>query len=328
MKFVFPMLIICRRAIGTGLLFLVAVVLTSACLMACSSRSEASPFETDERNAARLMRGLPPGGVVYTFAEIEKVMRRPAMRQEVEQGFEELSEKSRGLIGSGLLAEGDVKSLAFAIASDGTSGATILSGDFEGLQKALREVPSLAESSSRFDPPRSIDPYRGLELIVFPWHHDLFIAVPDSETLLLADSVGLLNEVIDRHLDGGDLHPRLTGLLGNVKRVDFLVAFVLGAGPAGQGEDSSPPAPVFLAHAGHLNEGGTSTVYAYLEFAEDGHAEEALELQSSRPDLGDLFFGYKRDTVTPTGDLWREGRALIARAVVPDEAVADLFLTN
>ena len=322
------MLTICRTAIGTGLLFLVAVVLTSACLIACSSRSEASPFETDERNAARLMRGLPPGGVVYTFAEIEKVMRRPAMRQEVEQGFEELSERSRGLIGSSLLAEGDVKSLAFAIASDGTSGATILSGDFEGLQKALREVPFLDESSSRFDPPRSIDPYRGLELIVFPWHDDLFIAVPDSETLLLADSVGLLNDVIDRHLDGGELNPRLTSLLGNVERVDFLVALVVDAGPAGQGDDSSPPAPVFLAHAGNLNEGGTSTVYAYLEFAEDGHAEEALELQSSRPDLGDLFFGYKRDTVTPTGDLWREGRALIARAVVPDEAVADLFLTN
>ena len=86
--------------------------------------------------------------------------------------------------------------------------------------------------------------------------------------------MGLLNEVIDRHLDGGDLHPRLTGLLGNVERIDFLVAFVLGAVPAGQGEDSSPPSPVFLAHAGHLNEGGTSTVYAYLEFAEDGHAEK------------------------------------------------------
>ena len=322
------MLTICRTAIGTGLLFLVAVVLTSACLMACSSRSETSPYETDESNAARLMRGLPSKGIFFAFAEIEKVMRRPAMRQEVEWGFEDLSERSRGLIGNDLLADGHVKSLAFAIASDGTSGATIMSGDFEGLQKAFQETVSVAEANSTLSSPREVDPYRGLEVFVFPCHHDLFIAVPDSKTVLLADREWLLNEAIDRHLDGGDLHPHFADMFNRVERVDFLVAFALGAQVFGQDDTSSPPLPVFQALAGHLNEGGTSTVYAYLEFAEDGHAEEALELQSSRPDLGDLFFGYKRDTVTPTGDLWREGRALIARAVVPDESVADLFLTN
>ena len=250
------------------------------------------------------------------------------MRQEVEWGFEDLSERSRGLIGLNMLANENIKSFVFAVSGDEIDTTTIMSGDFEGLPEALRETVSVAEANSTLSSPREVDPYRGLEVFVFPCHHDLFIAVPDSKTLLLADNEWLLSEAIDRHLDGGELHPYFADMFNRVETVDFLVAIAPNAQMFDLDDTSSPPSPVFLAHAGHLNEGGTSTVYAYLEFAEDGHAEEALELQSSRPDLGDLFFGYKRDTVTPTGNLWREGRALIARAVVPDEAVADLFLTN
>ena len=321
------MLTLCRKAIGTGL-FLVTVVLTSAALMACSSESEALPDETGESNAARLLRGIPSKGIFFAFAEIEKVMRRPAMRQEVEWGFEDLSERSRGLIGLNMLANGNIKSFVFAVSGDEIDTTTIMSGDFEGLPEALRETVSVAEANSTLSSPREVDPYRGLEVFVFPCHHDLFIAVPDSKTLLLADNEWLLSEAIDRHLDGGELHPYFADMFNRVETVDFLVAIAPNAQIFDLDDTSSPPLPVFQAYTGHLNEGGTSTVFAYREYAEDGQAEEALELQSSRPDLGGLFFSYKRDTVIPSGELWRDGRALIARAVVPDEDVADLFLAD
>ena len=65
-----------------------------------------------------------------------------------------------------------------------------------------------------------------------------------------------------------------------------------------------------------------------MEFAEDDYAEAAIGLLSKQPDLRDLFFGYKRDTVRPMGDIWQDGKAVIAKAVVPDKDVSDLFLPN
>ena len=167
-----------------------------------------------------------------------------------------------------------------------------------------------------------------MELFVFPWYNDLFIAVPDSNTLLLAETPELLKEIIDRHVDGGELDASLAALFSHTDRVDFLVAFRLETEGAGQADGSSPAAPTFYAHAGFLNEGETSTVYAYMEFQEESHAAEAVSFVSKQPDLRDLFFGYNSDTVKPVGELWQDGRVLIAKAVVPDKDVSDLFLTD
>ena len=167
-----------------------------------------------------------------------------------------------------------------------------------------------------------------MKLFVFPRYDDLFIAVPDSDTLLLAECPELLKEIIDRHLDGGELDESLAGLLSHTDRIDFLVGFSLETEGAGQGDGSSLAPSTFYAHAGFLNEGETSTVYAYLEFEEEAHAEEAISFVSEQPDLDDLFFRYNSDTVKPVGELWQDGRAVIAKAVVSDKDVSDLFLTN
>ena len=65
-----------------------------------------------------------------------------------------------------------------------------------------------------------------------------------------------------------------------------------------------------------------------MEFAEDAYAEGAVHFLSKQPDLSNLFFRYNRDTVIPVGELWRDGRAVIAKVVVPDEDVSDLLLTD
>ena len=272
---------------------------------------------------AGLLSGLPADSLQFIFVEADLVLQRPAMREEVKHGFEILAGRTFGVISAELLAAAGIKSAAFGTTAKYIAAA-IVSGSFEGFLEVLREAPSLAETDGRFDPPGVLDPHRGVELFVFPWYDDLFIAVPDSDTLLLAESPELLKEIIDRHLDGGELDASLEGLLSHTDRVDFLVAFSLEA----EGDGSSPPPPTFYAHAGFLNEGETSTVYAYMEFAEDAHAEEAIGFVSEQPDLSDLFFGYNSDTVKPVGELWQDGRAIIAKAVVPDKDVSDLFLTD
>ena len=315
-----------RGAAWIGLLCLMAAALMPACYVDDAKPCPDPPGESVANNPARILSRLPTNSSHFVFAEIELVLQRSAMRQEVEDGFDELSKRTYGLIGSELLVSAEIESVAFAT-NDESASATILVGNFEGFSEGLRKAPSLAETNSRFDPPGVIDPYRGLELFVFPWYDDLFIAIPDSDTLLLADSPKLLREAIDRQLDGGDLHVSLAALLSHIDRVDFLVAFTLETASAGH-DDGSSPLPTFLAHAGFLNEDEASTVYAYMEFAEASDAEQIIDSMSGQPDLSDLFFGYKRDTVKPTGELWRDGRAVIAKAVVPDKDVSDLFLTD
>ena len=141
-----------------------------------------------------LLNCLPADCSHFAFAGIEVLLQRSAMRGEVESGFDELFNRTRGLIGSDLLASAGIKSVAFATTNNENASVTVLLGNFEELSEALREAPSLADTNSRFDPPRFIDPHRDVELFVFPWHDDLFIAIPDSETLLLADSPDLLRE--------------------------------------------------------------------------------------------------------------------------------------
>ena len=302
-------------------------ILTPVLAASPSPVYDADGEESEADHPAGLLSGLPSDSFHFIFVEADLVLQRPAMREEVEHGFEILAGRTFGVIGAELLAAADIKSAAFGIT--GAAGAAIvLLGSFETFLGVLREAPSLAETNSRFDPPGLLDPHRDVEMFVFPWYDDLFIAVPDSDTLLLAESPELLKEIIDRHLDGGELDASLVGLLSHTDRVDFLVAFRLETEGAGQGDGSSPAPPTFYAHAGFLNEGGTSTVYAYMEFAEDTHAEEAINFVSEQPDLSDLFFRYNRDTVKPVGDLWQDGRAVIAKAVVPDKDVSDLFLTD
>ena len=317
-----------RSAAGIGLPCLMAAALMTGCDTDGAKPNPGPSDQSGANNPARLLSRLPTDSSHFVFAEIELVLRRSAMRQEVEDGFDELSKRTYGLLGSELLVSAEIESVAFATTNNEGASATILVGNFEGFPEVLRKAPSLVDTSSRFDPPGVIDPHRGLELFVFPSYDDLFMAIPDSDTLLLADSPELLRETIDRHLDGGDLNASLAALLGHAARVDFLVAFNLGSESASQGGGSSPPPPTFFAHAGFLNEGETSTVYAYLEFPEADDAQQAMDSMSGQPDLSDLFFGYKRDTVEPTGELWQDGRAVIARAVVPDKDVSDLFLTD
>ena len=273
-----------------------------------------------------LLSLLPMDSAQFIFVEAGLVLQRPALREEVEHGIEILDQRTAGVLSIELLALAGIKSAAFGI-TDEYLGAAILLGDFEPFPGLLQQAPSLADTDSRFDPPGPLGPHRGVELYIFPWYDDLFVAVPDSGTLLLAQSAGLLKEIIDRYLDGGELSESLAGLLSRIGPIDFLIARRIETGNANQ--DGQPmPVPSFHAHAGFLNEGETCTIYAYMEFDEFAQAEQARDWLAQQEDLSGLFFGYNRDTGKPVGEVRQDGRAIIAEAVVPDKDVPDLFSGN
>ena len=319
-----PMLGTCGRVSWIGVVCLITIVLMAACNAGGAEPSEGS---SEESNAATLLSGLPADSAQFAFAEVDLILQRPCMGEEVEYSFDELRKRSRGLIDTDFLVDAAIKSIAAGI-NDENESATILLGNFNGFLEALRESHSLVDDRGRFDPPGTIDPHRGLELFVFPYYWDLYVALPDSDTLLLADSPELLRELIDRHIDGGELNEHLAGLFTHVERVDFLFARTWDATDASPNEGSSRTPPNIYAHAGFLNEDETSTVYAYAEHTEEAIAKEFFDRQSKEPNLSNMFFGYKSDTVIPVGELWKDGRAIIAKAVVPDKDVSDLFLTN
>ena len=116
----------CRSAAWIGLLWLVASALMSACDIDGGKPGPSPSGESVANNPALLLSRLPPDSSLFVFAEIEMLLRRPVMRQEVEYGFDELSKRTYGLIGSELLASEKIESLAYAMTNDENASATIL----------------------------------------------------------------------------------------------------------------------------------------------------------------------------------------------------------
>ena len=290
------------------------MVLTLAAFLACGNGPET---DTSTGHSAGLLSGLPASNEQVYFAKVDPALLRPGLGEVIEDAFENLTTRTRGVLSKELLASADIKSAVVGVTTEGL-GVAILLGDFQGLQDVLQQAPSLATNYRDFEPPRALGPHRGVEVFVIPWYDDSFVAVPDSETLLLAESETLLQEMIDRRLDGAELSEPLARLLSHIESIDILVS--QHGGSAGK--------PAFRAHAASLNEGDVSPIYAYMEFDDLPQADQARERLAGAADLSGVFWGYNDDTVKPVGTVRQEGRAVIVEAVAPDKDVPDLFFSN
>ena len=101
--------------------------------------------------------------------------------------------------------------------------------------------------------------------------------------------------------------------------IDFLVAQFLEAENSVQGL----PGSIFAAGAGRMNDGDTSTLHLYWEFASPAQAQEAESLMA-----GQHLNGYNSGEDHPITDVRRDGTTVTALAVVPDIDVGGLLLGN
>ena len=129
----------------------------------------------------------------------------------------------------------------------------------------------------------------------------------------------LLEEMIDRRLDGAELDESLARLLMHTGPIDFLVAQFPETGNSVIGL----PGSIFAAGAGRMNEGDTSTLHLYWEFANPAQAQQA-ESQIT----GQHVNGYNSGENHPVTGVRRDGKLVTAQAVVPDIDVAGLLLGN
>ena len=354
-----------------------------------------------------LLSVLPGDSIAFVFVEVQTVLQRPGLQEELEYEMDTLTNATNGVISEELFRSARVESAAFGTGPEGGSqGAAVLVGDFHEFPATLHQAaaasaaelvhvevaeiyrdalilrvssdipypeanylaiipsdnvaisPDLGFVKTQVDlyrdddpateprshsaglrnliravqSPEAIEPYRGVEIYVFADYSDLYLALTDDRTMLLArgdETSGhdSLKEMIDRRLDGGDLPEPLHDLLAETGPVDFMIARSMETGGSDQG--SQPIAlPTFHAFAGAVNEGDTSTVYVYFGFEEEEQAEQAADFMSVREDLGDLFYIYLSETARPSGEIRQAGRAVIAEAVAPDVDVSDLFLSD
>lgn len=304
--------------------WLVAAV-AAVSMLSCGGGSGAP----DSYSPETLLGILPADSLWFFYSDIEAMLLRPALLENPELTLDDLSGRTYGLIDAGIIQSATLRSITTGIAfgPGSIASVTILRGDFGSIRDGLKADPTMADPRGQFGPSVPLEPYRGVAMYEFPWQDDTFIAIPDAQTFLLTSTVEALQETIDRFLDGGQLDPALAELFGRVGRVDLLSSFTLTPEVTGQPEDPSGPSVEFHAFAASLNEGGTTTLHAFFEFNEEEHAEAIEELLSELPDLDRLFFRYSTDT-PPEGELWREGRFVIGKTVVPDHAVWDLIQTN
>ena len=217
-----------------------------------------------------------------------------------------------------LVRSAGITRAAFSINSY-SEGAAILLGDFHAFPAVLRKAAATGAAN--------LSTYRGLELFAVTRHDDLYLAVPDSGSLFLAlgdeaSARGLIEETIDRRLDGAELQQSLAALLAHTGPIDFLYASYADTEGSTEGGQAFPQ-PRFSAGAGTMNEGDTSNLYLYIEFAEANQAEEA-ESQIT----GQNLYGYSSEGQYPITEIAREGAVVIAQAEVPDIDVEGLLLGN
>ena len=192
---------------------------TAAPIAPLPTRANVSPGARD--HPAKLLNGLPTDRSAVWFVEFGKVSQRPSQH---DYGWEDqlmlLVNATNGILDQELVESAGINSAAFSINS-GREGSAILPGDFRPLPAILREA---AETGAA-----TFHTHRGLDLFVVTDHSDLYMAMPDSGTLLLAQGDGglprqLLEEMIDRRLDGAELDESLARLLMHTGPIDFLVA--------------------------------------------------------------------------------------------------------
>ena len=264
---------------------------------------------------ANLLNGLPTNRSAVWFVEFAKVSQRPSQRNHWEEDLELLVRATNGILDSELVRSAGITSAVFSINSR-REGAAILLGDFRSFPEVLREA---AETGGA-----ALHTHRGLDLFVVTDHSDLYMAMPDSGTLLLAQGDGglprqLLEEMIDRRLDGAELDESLARLLMHTGPIDFLVAQFPETGNSVIGL----PGSIFAVGAGRMNEGDTSTLHLYWEFANPAQAQQA-ESQMA----GQHLQGYNSGEKHAITGIQQDGKTVTAQAVVPDIDMAGLLLGN
>ena len=283
-------------------------------------------------DAAMLLSLLPSESGGFWYANVEAMLQRQTYADYLPGLIEDTYYWSNDWIEDNFLSNASVQGYVSGQGLEDHSNISIFLGNFEDYQKELRGKQNPPAGITRDGPAVPVSPYRGVEVFYLSSHLEgdkgPYAAVIDTIALLLGTDEASLYATIDRLMDGGQMGPAMAGLFNQVERMDILSAYAPSPEMASQSDDPTAPVYTFHAYAGFLSQGETTTLYAYVEFLEEFHAEQVIGMYSEEPDVDVFFRRYNSQTARPQGEFWQDGRAIVARAVVPDDDVDDLISSN
>ena len=271
-----------------------------------------APLTSDD--LAALLGSLPTNRSSVAYVDHRATSQRPGY--EVGTGGPDaalLTQYTNGILDDQLVREADIQSAVFSI-NDGSTGAAILLGDFSAFPVALHSAVEAGEASHRS--------FRGVDVFTVPRYHDLYLAMPDSGTLVAAMgeeevSRGLLEETLGLRLDGpAALDSSLAAMLTAVGPVHFLSARYVS-------EDESQEM-TFFGGAGTLNADDTVDLVSYSEWVDEEEAQQVEPRLAEYP-----LYGYNSGERYPFTNVSLDGTSIVAQAEsVRDEDVEGILLGN
>ena len=288
--------------------------------------TEALPLPTVEIPADHPAAALAmlPGALFYAYINLETVSQRPGLKDHVEFRLGHFVSRDELPFAQDLLISVGVRALALSSLFT-NKWACILWGDFGQAGDALREAAASGSGLSV----NVVDTHREVEIYVLVrtrdsgYESEIYLAVPTGETLAASPNLDNVRNMIDRHIDGGQLPEDLAAMVEDWGLSDILEVFL-----SESRSDHSSPIDASRTYAMHatLADGSATIVRALLQFQDEEQATTATSWINEQTEPRWRNIGWGEST---TIDQWRhKGSTVYGEVTLFDEDLPGLMQGN
>ena len=268
-----------------------------------------------------------PEGPSLIYINMETASLRPAFQEDLEFQLSHFISMDELPFAEGLLQSVGTHSLALSHPYDRTGWACVLQGDYTEVHRALQQAAAsgMGFSVNLAETHRQVDIFALIRLRASGRESQIYLAVPDPETLAVSPDLQTVQEMIDRRKDGRNLGEPLSAILK-----DWGVPDHLQAHSAGVPEPDAQSNPMYAIQGVVLHatlEADSETKLRFLyQFPDEAQAMSGHAWLEQQTDPSWLNVGFGAQVQI---DQWEQrDRTVYGEVTVSDEEVLDLILTN
>ena len=266
-----------------------------------------------------------PDSELYVYIDLDAVSQRPGLQEHVEFQLGHFVSLDELPLAEELLASIAASALILSFPIYRFDWAILLKGDFTRLADALRVSAESGGglSVSLVDTHRDIDIYTLVRTKSSGYQSEIYLAVLDAGSLAASPDPDALRDVMERHLDGGQLPKELVAMVEDWGLGVFLEAFLVEA--IGPQESPLAEATVFAFRA-DLTDGPYSTLRELRQFESEEQAAAAAAWLNEQAEPFWQEIGWA-DSVS-IEEWLHHGATAYAEAIIPDEELPYIVQGN